>query len=400
MTLYSKFYFVGLITVLIQGVLPVGSSNFLVVVYAISNSGSMALLFICSVLCLEVIWRASQFMYKRSKVHTYDLRNAIKKTKQMMIKVRGIKEYELASLDRPKSRRHISGMSDEEIIREFSQHENEVQNYLRERQKIIDKAAYMVFSEDGTSIDRESFSHFWRDSCGYYSNAAILFFYGGSALLFIATMTYMWARNDYVLQSPVAAEVSVYLISFALLTSMALVVYLRYYDKQYLEGKDKFERDNRKAEIRLNKADEALLRRSEPLEIPLPFGASTPRRSYFNHRDTGEVRRTSVTGLNGGMGGVGGVGAVEVNREGEVKEEQGGVSNVRTFNNSSQTSNNNNNLNNEYNSEGTNIQNNVPNRDVLNTSTKDMLRNNSGLGPSSSTFHSFNLSTIPEDDNE
>lgn len=48
----------------------------------------MALLFICSVLCLEVIWRASQFMYKRSKVHTYDLGNAIKKTKDMMRKVK------------------------------------------------------------------------------------------------------------------------------------------------------------------------------------------------------------------------------------------------------------------------------------------------------------------------
>ena len=87
-------------------------------------------------------------MYKRSKIHTYDLGNAIKKTKDMMRKVRGIKAYEMASLERPRSRRHISGMTDKEILEEFAQHENEVQTYLQERQKIIDKAAYMVFSDD------------------------------------------------------------------------------------------------------------------------------------------------------------------------------------------------------------------------------------------------------------
>jgi uncharacterized membrane protein YciS (DUF1049 family) len=266
---YAKFYgifhhmshifnqfLLGLITVLIQGVLPIGTSRFLQVVYAISNSGSMALLFICSVLCLEVIWRASQFMYKRSKVHTYDLGNAIKKTKEMMTKVRGIKAYEMVSLNRPKSRRHISGMTDDEILIEFAQHEKEIQHYLQQRQRIIDKAAYMVFSEDGTSIDKESFSHFWRDSCGFYSNAAILFFY-------------MWARFDYALSSPVAAQVSVYLISFALIISFSLVIYLRYYDRRYIDSKVKFERDNRKAELRLNIVEEEMRRTFQPSETTL-----------------------------------------------------------------------------------------------------------------------------------
>ena len=248
------------------------SNNVLVIIFAFSNSGSMALLFICSVLCLEIIWRASQFMYKRSKIHTYDLGNAIKKTKDMMRKVRGIKAYEMASLERPRSRRHISGMTDKEILEEFAQHENEVQTYLQERQKIIDKAAYMVFSDDGSSVDSESFSHFWRDSCSYYSSAAILFFYAGSALLFVATMTYMWARFHYTLSSPLAANVSVVLITLALVASFGLVLYLRYYDKRYLESKEKFEEDNRKAEIRLNKAEERMAR-SEPLEIPLSFEA-------------------------------------------------------------------------------------------------------------------------------
>lgn len=241
----------------------------------------MALLFICSVLCLEVIWRASQFMYKRSKIHTYDLGNAIKKTKEMMQKVRGIKAYEMASLDLPKERRNISGMSDDEVLKEFLQHENEVQHYLQQRQNIIDKAAYMVFSEDGTSIDKESFSHFWADSCGFYSNAAILFFYGGSALLFVATMAYMWARFDYVLFSPIAAQVSVYLISVSLGLSLALVIYLRYYDKQYLESKDKFERDNIRAEIRLDDAEEAMYKKQRSsIEIPLPDSSSRDPRLY------------------------------------------------------------------------------------------------------------------------
>jgi hypothetical protein len=178
---------------------------------------------------------------------------------------------------------HVSGMSDEAIIQEFAQHENEVQHYLQQRQRIIDKAAYMVFSEDGSSTDNESFSHFWRDSCSFYSNAAILHFYGGSALLFVATMSYMWARFDYVLSSPLAAQVSVALISFALLISLVLVLFLRYYDTKYLESRDKFEKENRRAEIRLNRTEE-MYSSLEPLEIPLSQeGQGSPVRNHRGH---------------------------------------------------------------------------------------------------------------------
>lgn len=189
----------------------------------------------------------------------------------------------MASLERPKSRRHVTGMSDEAIIQEFAQHENEVQHYLQQRQRIIDKAAYMVFSEDGSSTDNESFSHFWRDSCSFYSNAAILHFYGGSALLFVATMSYMWARFDYVLSSPLAAQVSVALISFALLISLVLVLFLRYYDTKYLESRDKFEKENRRAEIRLNRTEE-MYSSLEPLEIPLSQeGQGNAGSNHCNH---------------------------------------------------------------------------------------------------------------------
>ena len=361
----STCYFSGLITVLIQGVLPSGTSSFLQIVYAISNSGSMALLFICSVLCLEIIWRASQFMYKRSKIHTYDLSNAIKKTKDMMRKVRGIKAYEMASLDRPKSRRHISDMTDEEIMIEFAQHETEVQKYLQQRQKIIDKAAYMVFSEDGNSKDGESFSHFWRDSCGYYSNAAILFFYGGSALLFIATMVYMWARFDYVLSSHVAATVSVYLISFALLTSLILVLYLRYYDQKYLDNKDKFESDNRKAEIRLNRVEQEISQ-SEPLEIPLPSSQNTFPSSNLPFNSNGNCNSNVL------------------------RNQTSFHSNDYNINNNNNSSNNSNNNSNDYN------RNNEKNDLRLNHS-----RNHSHANPNHRRqTSSRNLCTIPEETEE
>ena len=90
-------------------------------------------------------------------------------------------------------------------------------------------------------------------------------------------MTYMWARFHYTLSSPLAANVSVVLITLALVASFGLVLYLRYYDKRYLESKEKFEEDNRKAEIRLNKAEERMAR-SEPLEIPLPFEAPSSQK--------------------------------------------------------------------------------------------------------------------------
>ena len=83
----------ALVCCLAQGVLP-NESNLdksVYSLYSIATSLSVAFLFVCLVLCVEVMWRASEFMYKRSKLHNGYLAKAIKKTKDMMSAIRGAK---------------------------------------------------------------------------------------------------------------------------------------------------------------------------------------------------------------------------------------------------------------------------------------------------------------------
>ena len=98
----------ALISCLAQGVLPnaYGLGDFVYYIYSISTSISVAFLFICLVFCVEVLWRASKFMYKRSKYNTGYLAKAIKKTKDMMGAIRGVKSQ--ATKPSPRSHTYSS----------------------------------------------------------------------------------------------------------------------------------------------------------------------------------------------------------------------------------------------------------------------------------------------------
>ena len=79
--LSSSVMFASLSTVIIQGFLPPNSSEAIFVAYALTCSLSFAFLFLSVVLSIEVILRASSFMYHRARRHTLDLREAIRATK-------------------------------------------------------------------------------------------------------------------------------------------------------------------------------------------------------------------------------------------------------------------------------------------------------------------------------
>ena len=79
--LSSSVMFAALSTVIIQGFLPPNSSEAIFIAYALTCSLSFAFLFLSVVLSIEVILRASSFMYHRARRHTLDLREAIRATK-------------------------------------------------------------------------------------------------------------------------------------------------------------------------------------------------------------------------------------------------------------------------------------------------------------------------------
>ena len=86
--LASSVMFAALSTVIIQGFLPPDSSEFIFVAYALTCSLSFAFLFLSVVLSIEVILRASSFMYHRARQHTANLKEAILRTKRKLDQMR------------------------------------------------------------------------------------------------------------------------------------------------------------------------------------------------------------------------------------------------------------------------------------------------------------------------
>lgn len=240
--LASSVMFAALSTVIVEGELPEESGDFLFVAYALSSALSFAFLFLSIVICIEVLMRASSFMYRRAKAHTRQLKEAISRTKIMMKKLRGdtgLSTNNLSSMDgrddadgsksgKINFRRSISAMEQDAVEEEWTRHETEIQEYLAEREKINDRTAIVM---NGNGVSRKSFQEFWKESCKSWAELAVLFFYGGSVNLLLAIMLYMWAIFYIDYGSLVGAIIGVVLIGLSLVIGVSIVVVMRHQNK-------------------------------------------------------------------------------------------------------------------------------------------------------------------------
>ena len=251
----------ALVAVLAQGVLHEDSqkNSLLVIAYAASNSLSMSFLFTCDIFCMGVLWRASQFMKNRSRDHYGYLHRAIRKTKKMVKSIRGVKRTSLhnespssegsrsqdtASTSRVKKtcrkssagrgsnvcskRRIISHMGGLAVAEEFEHHEAEVHRYLEEREKIIDKSAYVVVGSEAHESDMRSFESFWQESCSFYANMAVLMFYAGSGSLVVANGTFVSSTFLFRYRSFRGGAITFIVIFFTIPLAICLLIYMRY----------------------------------------------------------------------------------------------------------------------------------------------------------------------------
>jgi hypothetical protein len=211
--------FSALSTVIIQGFLPLNSGDFLFVGYALTSALSFAFLFLSIVLCIEIISRASEFMYERATFQTGQLKDAIKSTKDMMSVIRG------GLVDREKI---LQGEAD--IDDEWNRHEKLVFTFLKSRETIHRKAAVIDFEESknkGSKSIKKSFEQFWNESCRLWGDVSICCFYAGTVQLLLSIMIYMWAQFYYGYDTLTGSTIAVCIIGITLLIGMALLVYLR-----------------------------------------------------------------------------------------------------------------------------------------------------------------------------
>lgn len=255
----------ALVAVLAQGVLhdDAQQNDYLVIWYSISNSLSMSFLFICDVFCMGVLWRASTFMKKRSRAHFGFLHEAIFKTKEMVRSIRGTMEnnggvtiaHEIndgnnksndkdainseknssfknnSDNNTKKKRRDVSHMRGKEVNSEFSRHEPEVNDYLEQREDIIDQSAYVVTANSGLRMENKSFEKFWQESCNFYANLAVLMFYLGSGSLIFANGAFVSSTFFYRYGDKVGGSITFLVIFITIPLSLTLLIYLRYIER-------------------------------------------------------------------------------------------------------------------------------------------------------------------------
>jgi hypothetical protein len=255
----------ALVAVLAQGVLhnDAQHNNYLVIWYSISNSLSMSFLFICDVFCMGVLWRASTFMKKRSRAHFGFLDKAIYKTKDMVRSIRGTMEnngevalaHKKIGIDNminnndtmnsdknshaksnlrsnlEAKRRNISHMRGKQVYSEFSRHEPEVNDYLEQREDIIDESAYIVTADRGLRMENKSFEKFWQESCSFYANLAVLMFYLGSGSLIFANGAFVSSTFFYRYGDKIGGDITFVVIFTTIPLSLILLIYMRYIER-------------------------------------------------------------------------------------------------------------------------------------------------------------------------
>ena len=180
----------ALISVLIQGALPIDSTMFIKYAYSITNSSSLLFLIISIILCIELTSRVNKFMYKRSSSNLKHLNDAINHTKKVMLHIneqrkdRKLKSsgrivnqerrFKLSSLRIDQS---IAKLSDLDVDIEWMSHETEIHHYLDRRGKINERIDLLT----GENKKRLSFEDFWSSKCESIGFLSLLSFYVGTS---------------------------------------------------------------------------------------------------------------------------------------------------------------------------------------------------------------------------
>eukprot|EP01032_Pedospumella_encystans_P023633 gene23633-26748_t len=276
----------SVINILIQGPLPESSNQFSKIAYSLTNTASIFFIGLNMLLCIQLIYRVTQFMYRRSESNLIQLREAMSETRKTMRKIRGDDEIddegpvaskipnkiptfephsgeqeeskesedgagrdsmsnvkadvsgkesassprgsvplnpEVPLLRQPSNRSQISKLSLEEVDAQWQQHESEVHAYLHRRSAINERREVLRFGAI-------SFEHFWNSSCRDTGFLALVSFYIGTSFMLLATMVFFWNKYVYVYHVQEGAIAAVVTIGVSLVVCLGFAVYLRFFD--------------------------------------------------------------------------------------------------------------------------------------------------------------------------
>eukprot|EP00981_Chlorochromonas_danica_P004106 scaffold801_cov178-Ochromonas_danica.AAC.11 len=218
MILASSVMFTGLSTAIVNGSLPQGTSEWLIIALSIVAALSFFFLFGCVVICVELVIRASNFMYRRAKRHANNLKRAIIETRSLM---QQLNMQEGQEMREPDKHRIITKMDEKALNAEWKAHESKLQCFLDQRENINDLIAVVDHVNPSEPRDAKkmiSFQDFWKQSCSFWNHVAVIFFFLGTGCLLLCIMIFMWAdfSSNQMYNDQAGAIISVVLIGSSL----------------------------------------------------------------------------------------------------------------------------------------------------------------------------------------
>jgi hypothetical protein len=281
----------SVLNILIQGPLPENVDSFSKISYSLANCTSIFFISLNMLLCIQLIYRITQFMYRRSEMNLTQLQDAMSETRTMMQKVRGDDRSLRAGLMLPgdDSMRIDESIEEEEekedpdesprgadagIALETSAKGGEKtagqlggaatasaaqgRNGVPMRRQPSNRSHISSLSSEQVDMQwqqheaevhtylhrrsainerREvlrfgaiSFEHFWNTSCKDSGFLALISFYIGTAMMLLATMVYFWNQYVHVYNCKIGAVAAVVTIGVSLVTCLGFAIYLRFFD--------------------------------------------------------------------------------------------------------------------------------------------------------------------------
>lgn len=281
----------SVINILIQGPMPKNADQFSKVAYSFTNTAAIAFIALNMLLCIQLIYRVTQFMYRRSEANLTQLRDAMSETKKMMRKIRGddgsmkhtnIHNIAMSSEAADKVTDGVNnndtGIAEEEKmepeddsaeinyrplgppmrgdtgankaavgrngipLKRNPSNRSHISNLTHDevdaqwRQHETEVHAYL-HHRSAINERREvlrfgavSFEYFWNTSCRDTGFLALISFYIGTSMMLLATMVFFWNTFVHDYDCMEGAISSVVTIGVSLVVCLGFAIYLRFFD--------------------------------------------------------------------------------------------------------------------------------------------------------------------------
>ena len=212
----ASVMFAALSTVIIQGIIPSNSCSFLFIAYALTTALSFGYLFICIVICIEIISNASTFMFEKSKGEHCRLKDYFEILKKQS-KIDEVYEAEVAEVVKSLANDKADDKGLENVL---NKHLGYIKDKLSKRDDF-----YEVYGlvKNANKDDIKFFSDYFDETLKPSGEIALSLFYGGTYNLLMAIIIFMFSKFYLSYNSETGAALSSVLIGISVLIGVGIV---------------------------------------------------------------------------------------------------------------------------------------------------------------------------------